>query len=52
MCLIVFAHQLNPDWPLIMAANRDEFLQRPTKNMHWWQDIEILAGKDLDAGGT
>ena len=52
MCLIVFAHQLNPDWPLIMAANRDEFLQRPTKNMHWWPDIEILAGKDLDAGGT
>ena len=52
MCLIVFAHQLNTDWPLILAANRDEFFSRPTQNMHWWPDIEILAGKDLDAGGT
>jgi len=52
MCLIVLAHQLNTDYPLIMAANRDEFRRRPTENMHWWPDIEILAGKDLEAGGT
>ena len=52
MCLIVLAHQLNADYPLIMAANRDEFRQRPTQNMHWWPDIRILAGKDLAAGGT
>jgi len=25
MCLIVLAHRLNTDYPLIMAANRDEF---------------------------
>lgn len=52
MCLIVFAHQLHPDYPLILSSNRDEFLSRPTQNMHWWKDINILAGKDLQAGGT
>ena len=52
MCLIVLAHRLNADYPLIMAANRDEFRQRPTQSMHWWPDIEILAGKDLQASGT
>ena len=52
MCLIVFAHQLNTDYPLIMAANRDEFRQRATQNMFWWPNIDILAGKDLAAGGT
>jgi len=52
MCLIVLAHQLNRDYPLIMAANRDEFRHRPTENMYWWPNIEILAGKDLEAGGT
>ena len=52
MCLIVLAHKLNSDYPLIMAANRDEFRHRPTQNMHWWPNIDILAGKDLAAGGT
>lgn len=53
MCLIVFAHQLHPDYPLLLAANRDEFHQRPTQRMHWWQDdTPMLAGKDLQAGGT
>jgi len=52
MCLIVLAHQLHCDYPLILAANRDEFRHRPTHNMHWWPDVEILAGKDLEAGGT
>ena len=52
MCLIVLAHLLNTDYPLIMAANRDEFRHRPTENMHWWPNIDILAGKDLEAGGT
>jgi len=52
MCLIVFAHQLSTDYPLVMAANRDEFRQRATQNMCWWPNIDILAGKDLEAGGT
>lgn len=53
MCLIVFAWQTHPEYPLIVAANRDEFHARPSANAHWWQDHpDILAGRDLQAGGT
>ena len=52
MCLIVLAHRLHADYPLILAANRDEFRARPTRAMHWWPEINILAGQDLKAGGT
>ncbi|HCH23863.1 MAG TPA: hypothetical protein DE179_06150 [Oceanospirillaceae bacterium] len=52
MCLIVVAHQVHPNYPLLLAANRDEFRQRPTQRMHHWQQPNILAGKDLQAGGT
>lgn len=53
MCLIVFAWHAHPEYPLIVAANRDEFHARPTANAHWWQDHpDILAGRDLQAGGT
>lgn len=53
MCLIVFAWKAHPDYRLIVAANRDEFHARPTKSAHWWpDDPDILAGRDLQAGGT
>ena len=52
MCLIVVAHQVHPSYPLLLAANRDEFRQRPTQRMHHWQQPKMLAGKDLQAGGT
>ena len=56
MCLIVFAHRASPDYPLVLAANRDEFFQRPTRQAHVWKDAEgqdsFIAGKDLHAGGT
>ena len=61
MCLITFAHQANPDMPLVVAANRDEFYARPTRVAQFWTDEveagksgldDILAGKDLQAGGT
>jgi uncharacterized protein with NRDE domain len=53
MCLIVFAFRAHPDYPLILAANRDEFHARPAEAMHWWRDQpELLAGRDLEAGGT
>lgn len=35
-----------------MAANRDEFYARPTTTAHWWEDHEILGGRDLQAKGT
>ncbi len=53
MCLVVFAWQAHPQYRLILAGNRDESHQRPTQDAHWWPDKEsILAGRDLQAGGT
>ncbi len=52
MCLLAIAFQTHPDAPLIVTSNRDEFYPRPTAAMHWWEDAPILAGKDLQAGGT
>lgn len=52
MCLIVFSLGQHPDFPLVVAANRDEFHQRPTAAMHWWPGDDILAGQDLKSRGT
>ena len=53
MCLILFAHQLDPRYSLVIAANRDEFYIRPTERSHWWGGSpNLLAGKDLQAGGS
>lgn len=53
MCLIVFAWQTHAEAPLILAANRDEFHARPTAPAGFWSDApHILAGRDLQAGGT
>lgn len=53
MCLIVFAHQVDSDYPLLVAANRDEFYARPTAPSRFWPDHpDLLAGKDELAGGT
>lgn len=49
MCLIGL--HLGQDPSLLLAANRDEFAERPTAALHWW-DNGILAGKDLRANGT
>jgi uncharacterized protein with NRDE domain len=51
MCLLLFADGLNPRYPLVVAANRDEFHGRPTAAAEWWPQ-GILAGRDLQAGGT
>lgn len=53
MCLLVFAYNTHPDYYLILAANRDEFYERPTRSARFWPDSpSILAGKDLVGGGT
>ncbi len=53
MCLVVFAWQAHSKYRLIVAGNRDESHRRPTQDAHWWPDNEsILAGRDLQAGGT
>ena len=52
MCLILFAYRQRDDYPLIVIANRDEYYARPTRDAHWWEDAPVLAGRDLEAGGT
>ncbi len=53
MCLIVFAWQRHPRHSLILAANRDEFHGRPADAASFWTDHpSVLAGRDLEAGGT
>src|SRR5688572_8107159 len=53
ICLILLAWQVSPAHPLIVAANRDEFHARPASVAAWWKDRPaILAGRDLEAGGT
>ncbi|HJV24113.1 MAG TPA: NRDE family protein [Aromatoleum sp.] len=53
MCLIVVGWHAHPDYPLVVAANRDEYLARPAVPAHWWTDApDLLAGRDLEAGGT
>jgi uncharacterized protein with NRDE domain len=53
MCLIIFAWHVHPRYPLVVAANRDEFFRRPTAAAKFWDDApSVLAGKDIEAGGT
>jgi uncharacterized protein with NRDE domain len=53
MCLILLAWQAHPEYPLVVAANRDEFLVRPTAAAAAWPDApDLIGGRDLEAGGT
>ena len=55
MCLIAFAIGASQRWPLVIASNRDEFLDRPTLPLARWHSdagTEIISGRDLRAGGT
>jgi len=53
MCLIYIAHRVDPHYRLVVAANRDEYHARPAAPAAWWDDGPgILAGRDLEAGGT
>ncbi|MEO0556846.1 MAG: NRDE family protein [Bacteroidota bacterium] len=53
MCLVLFALDAHPTQRLVVLANRDEFYARPTAPSSWWRDApDVLAGRDLEAGGT
>lgn len=53
MCLIVFAWQAHPAYPLVLAANRDEYLDRPSLALDYWDDMPaVLGGRDLEKGGS
>ena len=61
MCLILFLVDAHPDYRLIVGANRDEFHERPTAPLAYWDNhsggsppalAQVLAGRDLRGGGT
>jgi uncharacterized protein with NRDE domain len=53
MCLITLAWRADPAYRLIVAANRDEYFGRPSAPAGFWGDHRgVLAGRDLEAGGT
>ena len=53
MCLILLAYRCHPGHELVVAANRDEFHDRPTAPLAFWEDVpQVLAGRDLKEGGT
>jgi uncharacterized protein with NRDE domain len=55
MCLIAMAWGMHPDYPLVIAANRDEWLARPTAPLAQWRTDSghtVVSGRDLQGGGT
>ena len=53
MCLIIFAYDVHPSYKLVLAANRDEFYDRPSASADFWKDYpDLLAGRDLKEKGT
>lgn len=52
MCIVALAWQVLDDLPLCLVSNRDEFYHRPSSQLHAWSDSPIIAGQDLQSGGT
>jgi uncharacterized protein with NRDE domain len=54
MCTLVILRRPGHRWPLIIAANRDEMADRPwlAPGRHWPDRAEVVAGRDLQAGGS
>ena len=56
MCLVALAIDQSRRFPLVIAANRDEYFKRPAARLAWWTPEtggpSVLAGRDLDGGGT
>ncbi|RZF49769.1 NRDE family protein [Acinetobacter halotolerans] len=52
MCIVAFAWQVLEELPLCLISNRDEFYHRPSVALHAWENSSIVAGQDLQSGGT
>ena len=54
MCTLILLSRPGHDWPLLLAANRDEMADRPSKppGRHWADRDHVVAGLDMLAGGS
>ena len=53
MCVLAFAWQAHPRWPLVLAGNRDERHDRPARPLARWRTpAGLIAGQDETSGGT
>ncbi|WP_410210776.1 NRDE family protein [Aquirhabdus sp.] len=52
MCIVALAWQVLPNKPLVLIGNRDEFYARDASPLNRWPDHTIIAGQDLQSGGT
>lgn len=52
MCIVALAWRVLDETPLCLISNRDEFYQRSTQALHEWENSPIIAGQDLQSGGT
>lgn len=52
MCIVALTWRVLDETPLCLISNRDEFYQRPTQALHEWENSPIIAGQDLQSGGT
>ena len=52
MCIVAIAWQVLDEMPLCLISNRDEFYKRPSSHLKQWENSPIIAGQDLQSGGT
>lgn len=52
MCVLAFAWKAHPRWHLVMAGNRDELHARGADPLSQWPESQVIAGRDIQAGGT
>lgn len=54
MCTLILLHRCFADAELLVAANRDEYLDRPAEGpaLRWWHERLVIAPRDVRAGGT
>ena len=53
MCFALIAIRQRPDYPFILAANRDEYFHRPALPLHAWEDFPgIIGGRDVESAGS
>lgn len=54
MCTLVILRRPDHPWPVLLAANRDEMIDRPwaAPGRHWPERPDVIAGLDHTAGGS